>query len=371
MAVLVLYFVIFVVLIIAAIIAASQSSSDDRRSSSRGGDGGFGWLFWFWGGPSYSSDGYSSRGRASRPKDARPFYKKVFAFVFGPEPAPKDALAEERALLAWIRAMKGRITAADLAGRTGTSLRRAEDRATKLIVDYGGDVEVTEDGTLVYTFKNLLVEGGAKKAEAAPAPAYWARYEAAPELTGNTAGTNGLIIFFNAFNLIAALSAPYFIFPPLGLSGLAAEVGLVYFPAVFSAIFFAVPLLRALDNAKERRRAAGRNLRRAAMDTLYAAAEKRPGLLTPEPAEREIARRYESRAPGGDRLAEDLGQDAPKAELDRLLHDFEGEPGNDSSGRVVYTFDRLSRELAEGAASRKGAAADESRLGAIVYRSDE
>jgi hypothetical protein len=267
--------------------------------------------------------------------------------------------------------MKGRITAADLAGRTGTSLRRAEDRATKLIVDYGGDVEVTDEGTLVYTFKDLLVEGGAKKAEATPAPAYWARYEAPPALTGNTAGTNGAIIFFNAFNLIAALSAPFFIFPRLHLSGLAAEVGLIYFPAIFSAIFFAVPLLRALDNARERRRSAGRNLRRAAMDTLYAAAEKRPGLLEPEAAEREIARRYESRAPNGDRLAEDAGQSAPKVELDRLLHDFEGDPQNDSAGRVIYAFDRLSRELAEGAASRKGAGVEETKLGAIVYRSDE
>ena len=41
----------------------------------------------------------------------------------------------------------------------------------------------------------------------------------------------------NGFNLLAALSAPALIFPPLGLGGLGAEVGLIWVPAIFSTLF--------------------------------------------------------------------------------------------------------------------------------------
>ena len=75
------YFLLFVAMMLAFIVARSNSSDSDD-------DGGFGLggLFWFWGwgaGP----DRYGRRpaGRSAAPRT--PFYKRVFAFVFGP-PAP-------------------------------------------------------------------------------------------------------------------------------------------------------------------------------------------------------------------------------------------------------------------------------------------
>ena len=43
----------------------------------------------------------------------------------------------------------------------GWSFPRAEEEATRLMVDYGGEPEVTEDGVVVYTFKGMRKTAGA------------------------------------------------------------------------------------------------------------------------------------------------------------------------------------------------------------------
>ena len=91
-----------------------------------------------------------------------PFYKRVFAFVFGP-PAPKvDPLEDERRIVAAIRAERGRIAPVDLVRLMGWSFPRAEEEATRLMVDYGGEPEVTDDGVVVYVFKALRRSAGGR-----------------------------------------------------------------------------------------------------------------------------------------------------------------------------------------------------------------
>ncbi|MEO1273754.1 MAG: hypothetical protein AAFX99_37235, partial [Myxococcota bacterium] len=100
MVVLVVYFLLFVALIIAALVAsASGGRSDSNSSSSSRGFPGGGVLWWFWGSPSYHrsggygrgyGSGYGSAGQwggrsAADQEPSEPFYKKVFAYVFGPE----------------------------------------------------------------------------------------------------------------------------------------------------------------------------------------------------------------------------------------------------------------------------------------------
>jgi hypothetical protein len=87
----------------------------------------------------------------------------------------------------------------------------AEEEATRLMVDYGGEPEVTDDGVVVYAFKALRrTAGGAAGSAGSVAPA-WApeRLEPTPPLTGNEAGTNALVGIFNGFNLLA----PFWIVP--------------------------------------------------------------------------------------------------------------------------------------------------------------
>jgi hypothetical protein len=123
---LVAYFLIFLAMMLALIFARSSGN----RSNDRDDDGGFdlGWpLFWMWGwGPSPSGP----YGRYRRPrKSGKPLYKKVFEYVFGPPRPPEDPLLDEKELLAYLRAHRGRIAAVDLVAAMGWDFPRAEEEA--------------------------------------------------------------------------------------------------------------------------------------------------------------------------------------------------------------------------------------------------
>jgi hypothetical protein len=76
------YFAVFVAMMLAMIFARSSSDRDDDR----GGGFGIGPLFWFWGWDAGAGhDAYGRRIARAAPAAPRvPFYKRVFAFVFGP-----------------------------------------------------------------------------------------------------------------------------------------------------------------------------------------------------------------------------------------------------------------------------------------------
>lgn len=86
-----------------------------------------------------------------------PFLRAVRDFIFGPAPTPPDPLATERNFLAYIRAHDGRVTAADAVMLTGLSLDAADAVLLNIATRFAGDVEVTEDGCILYTFDRLLV----------------------------------------------------------------------------------------------------------------------------------------------------------------------------------------------------------------------
>ena len=94
------------------------------------------------------------------------------------------------------------IAPVDLVRLMGWTFPRAEEEATRLMVDYGGEPEVTDDGVVVYAFKALRKTAGPATEMTAPG---WAseRLEPTPPLTGNEPGTNALIGAFNGFNLLA------------------------------------------------------------------------------------------------------------------------------------------------------------------------
>jgi hypothetical protein len=337
------YFALFVAMMVAMIFARSSSDRDDDR----GGSFGFGGLLWFWGwdtgGAGYGYGGQQTR--LSARKARTPFYKRVFAFVFGPPALPVDALGDDKQLVAYIRAQRGRVAAVDLVRLMGWSFPRAEEEATRLMVDYGGEPEVTDDGVVVYTFKALRKTAGS--AEEATAPC-WAseRLEASLPLTGNEPETNALIGLFNGFNLLA----PFWIVPAFEIrlhASLASWHFLLRdFPLAFSALFFAVPAGRWI---KERLAAAGRrtrNDRRLLLGRIFTRSRARPREeLAPTP---------------------ELG-----ALLDRELVSLGGdialEP--DEQGRVLYTFPRIAQETAAVTKARADAPSAERDAGLVVFSS--
>jgi hypothetical protein len=336
---LVVYFVAFVVMLIAVLFA--RRSSDDRDS---GGDIDFAWpLFWMWGW-SPSSDGGLYRRRRRRLPD-KPLYKKVFEFVFGPPKPPVDPLADEKEVLAHIRHKNGRIAAVDLVMLMGWDFARAEEEATRLLVNYGGEPEVTDDGVVVYAFKEIRKTAAESGQPEPVVRRAWERLESRPPLTGNRTGTNVAISLFNGFNLLA----PLWIVPAFE-AGLRAPIPgqeflLHDYPLAFSGLLFAVPLGRWLvEQAREpgRRR---RNARRRLLQTVLARQGQAASVeeLAPEPT-------------------------AAQA-LSQSLVALGGDVVTDDSGQIRYAFPRISEELAGIEKARAQASGRERDPGAIVFSS--
>jgi hypothetical protein len=337
---LVSYFVAFVAMMVALIFARSGSSD---RDDDRGGFG-FDGLLWFWGWDMGSSGYGRQRARFARPR-REPLYKRVFAFVFGPPTPATDPLADEKQIVGYIRAQRGRIAAVDLVRLMGWTFPRAEQEVTRLMVDYGGEPEVTEDGVVLYTFKAVRKTAGGAAELTSPR---WApeRLETAPPLTGNEPGTDVMIVAFNGFNLLA----PFWIVPAfearLHVSLASWHFALWDFPLAFSALFFAVPAGRWIKARLEERRRRVRNDRRRLLGRIFSG--------------------------GGPRAREEL---APTPELGALLDrelvslggDIAAEP--DPRGRVLYTFPRIDEEAAAVSRARAAAPSVEQDAGLVVFSS--
>ncbi len=338
-ATLVAYFAIFLAMMLALVFARSSDDRDD------GGGFDLGWpLFWMWGwGPS-SQGMYGRRARPRR--KGKPLYKKVFEFVFGPPRPSEDPLLDEKEILAHIRKHCGRIAAVDLVTLMGWDFPRAEEEATRLLVDYGGEPEVTDDGVVLYTFKDIRKTVQENQAAAVEPRRAWERMEARPPLSGNTGATNVTIGLFNGFNLLA----PFWIVPAFE-ARLQAPLGhafLLYtYPVIFSSMVFIVPLGRWLvEKARDR----GRRQRNARRALLRIAIENQGAPLPPE----------------------QLAPDSAMAKaLDRSLVALGGDVVTDDAGQMRYAFPRIKEELDAVARARAQASGSEKEAGTVVFSSKD
>lgn len=197
-----------------------------------------------------------------------PFYERVNRFFFGPE--EKVVGKEELVKLALqeIRAQKGRIGLLDLMRVTGLSKEEADPFMAELMLNYDGDVNVSDEGGIIYEFptmrKTALVESH-------PSPqAIWQTREIMPPFTGNDTGSNLLIAGLNGFNLVmssiaisngwtieklryifamASTKIPHELLPPPP-EGTSLVLGWV--PFIFSAALFLIPTVRALTRGQKK-----------------------------------------------------------------------------------------------------------------------
>jgi hypothetical protein len=320
-----------------------------------------------------------------RRKGARglPFYERVNRFVFGPPPVVEDPRERERRIVAEIRRLAGRVAPGDVMRVTGLDRDAAERELLRLTVDYEGDIGVSEEGALVYTFKALRPTAGAAETALAPAPVWTDRAVARP-VTGNGAATNVFLGALNGFNLVMGTVAVANgltverIFELVRHAHEVATVGAAYatplppahgvpwalgwIPLAFSAGIFAFPALRALRQRRERARAADENGRRALMRLVLAdgagAAELRPA---------DAGRAWLAAAgPDGGATLE-----AATPRIEAAVRALGGEIDLDADGKLVYRFAVAARERAALAATRGAASAGEAAPGAIVFSSDE
>jgi hypothetical protein len=295
-----------------------------------------------------------------------PLYERVNRFFFGPQPPKEDPLEEERRVVAAIRAGKGRIGIADVMRVTGFGRDRADPLMSKLMLDYEGDVAVSEEGGIVYRFPEIRKTASEGARELEPSPA-WTRVKAAQPLTGNPFGVNFAIAAINGFNLLMALWAiengltierlsHLFDRIPRAIpdTGVAVVLGVV--PLVFSVLLFAVPFVRAvLWPARQR-----------------AAAEERGRLAVL----RTVLERVRAKQPVTDRAVQQAyaaatGRPAPTKAIDRQLVALGGDVAMDGERGTRWRFADFETDAAAVAAEREAAAEDEAKLGRVVFASDE
>lgn len=83
------------------------------------------------------------------------FWRSVGGLLFGPPRERVDALADERVLVGRIRDLSGVVTTADLMGLFGWTPERADSEIVRVMMDYGGDVMVTDEGAILWVFPEL------------------------------------------------------------------------------------------------------------------------------------------------------------------------------------------------------------------------
>jgi hypothetical protein len=198
--------------------------------------------------------------------------REVFAFVFGPATEAADELADERDLLAFVRARQGVISPSEIIAQTGWSADVADQESTRLVARYGGDVEI-EDGRAVFTFPDLMTNAGAAPVSPCPPPC-WERIEKPVEVTGNEKSTDDFIVMLNLWVLVAStILLPFVIAPHLDLPLESPDLRmwLIYVPALYALGSFLIHFLRRRwVITPENRRRLERNLRRLILREAFA-----------------------------------------------------------------------------------------------------
>lgn len=360
-----------------AVLVAMAFGGNRERSSDRGT--GLGFLlfrlvaeafFWMFHpfSPFRGDVDWTSHGDRQRSETKTPFYERVDRFFFGPKQAPPpDAEAHRRAVLGEIRALKGRIGVGDVMRVTGLRRDEVDPLMSRLLVDYEGEIDVSEEGGIAYRFPQLRKTA---KSERVPRPKpVWAEKKAARPLTGNSFGENFVIVALNGFNLAMSLWAigrgmtlerlvaivtklPRELWPEP-----ATPIALGIVPLVFSLALFALPLGRLLARSFEEKRVQRENGRRAVLQAVLEKAGA--GGVT----ERELTERY--------RIAS--GVEPTAAELTKEVRALGGDVDLDQAAAadgVHYRFVDLELEQRAVEAEREAASDAEAKVGKVVFTSE-
>jgi len=370
---LVVYFVVFVVLVIVAMTANRDGDRGGGFGGRRGGGFSLGDLFlmhWLFGGRGWGRGSlyYGHRHARRLPKDAQPpFYKKVFAFIFGPEEPRPTQIQRDRSVLQLARARNGVLTTAELVEHTALPLPEAEEEMGRLVGAYGGDPRVSSRGEVVFAFPELMRSAHGRVRAREPKPA-WMRLEYPRKLTGNSSSSNAIIGAMNGFNLVAGSAIGLGFMPALAAAagGIAGQPmvfwGLGVVPVTFSALFFVIPALRSWGLSRENARRQRRNVRRLLIELVYRRSVEGVRWVSVADATRHAGRAIRKEAGAAARLAAE--------ELQVLASEFDADVEADDEG-FRYRFPAIRRVFVDAEVVRRKLRLSDQRLGKVVYSTSD
>jgi hypothetical protein len=242
-----------------------------------------------------------------------------------------------------------------------------------LVVDYQGDIAVSETGVITYSFPSLRATVDPLGRTVTPSPV-WTRKLELPPLTGNGVGSNLLFAVINGFNLlcsgfvlandltlerltaivtrVAAADPSLAALPLPGADGIPLVLGAI--PFAFSLALFAFPLVRLARRPREVQGIARQNGWRAVLRQVLGRAPAKV-----EYGRAELATAWEAAS----------GRAATERELDAAVRELGGTVELRDDGALVYQFDVIGRELETLLVQRSTAGDDEALAGRVVFSS--
>ncbi|MDR0320304.1 MAG: hypothetical protein LBI28_02260 [Treponema sp.] len=374
------YFLLFIALALASVFISVAS-----KSGSKGGRGGanlsFGlfeliWRIWFYSELTRPRDGYGNVKKKDKPK--RPMHKSIFSFVFGEGEPNKDwDEKQSKAIITYIQANKGVICLPEYMAFTGQDSKSAESSIISFCCKYDGSPEVTEDGTIVYRFENLLLTSGTEKLDELIPP-----IKNIKTFSVNSTAMNGCFAVINTVNLIFG---SYFLYQSLNVGQIINDfqykiapalyanthkllekiiisphdfIGIVLglIPLTFSVLFWLIPIFRYFSEKKENEKIKMENFKRFSFNKIWS---------TPEKIESEsfsplnIFCCPSNFVTAEDRVIKDMGViSQPQVEVTR-------------SGKTVYSFRELAREKEALKKYRSSVDMTRLKIGETVFDSDK
>lgn len=339
------YFVLFLALALFAMVASVAvqrgGGGSDSRSDRRGG-GGLGglWLttrlfdslvrIWF-----YSELFKPPEARyreAERRRERKPLHKSVFSHVFGDgDPNRSWADVEKKAVLAFLQTHKGIITLPEFMAITGLDPADAELAINRYLLEFEGSPEVSEAGALYFSFPKLLARVGTTPEFAGSS----VQLKRLNKFSSNTPKADNVFRLVNAFNIVFGgyflynavavggafyvntakgialrggfpfiYSATGYLFQMLGAANPVPGIfwGLGIVPLVFSALFFAIPILRSLRQKAQDEKIKFENLRRVVYRNILSAR----GLFRPESVDVSLDEATPADSRAADKIADRL-----------------------------------------------------------------
>jgi hypothetical protein len=145
----------------------------------------------------------------NEPKHAttKAIWRGVGGLLLGPPRAHDDGLSDERRLVALIRERRGVLVESDLMALFGWTRAEAGAELARIVADYGGDIEVTDDGAILYRFDPLLQTAGHAAAHADTRPA-WKLETSPPVFFGSPGWATGWTLVAIAIALAGLTFVP-------------------------------------------------------------------------------------------------------------------------------------------------------------------
>lgn len=258
--------------------------------------------------------------------------QQVFSYVFGETQKAKEELVFEKRILGHLQANKGKLLVSDIVQITGWSLRKSEEQAVRLLADYQGDVEVTEEGIIVYVFPELA---NRKNIEGVEKVKIWENLIPLRKMNNNEKRTNQQIAGVNGFNMIMAFIPAFLlqwmIFEDDSMPDSVFFFSLV-FPFLFSLLFFLIPVCRIPFMFSQNKFIQKQNQEYLLLKEIF---QRLPGSISPQKDVVVMISQY----PGISiqRLQELLEKKTLELEVDIQVKE---------NGEIVYHFPRINRELA-------------------------